>query len=221
MQDLKKQEGFELEVLDKLNSKKLLNNLVFSGGTMLRLCYGLDRYSVDLDFWVIRDFDFRNLYEEIKKILSEFYNIIDSANKFYTLLFEIKSPDYPRSLKIEIRKEPKKIKVETNIAYSSHYNMQVMVKCVSLQDMMNAKILAFSNRKEIRDVYDIEFLYRKGITIKAEKAVLENLLKGIERLSKNDYSVKLGSLLEIEQRKYYKTKNFNLLKMHLKERLAQ
>jgi len=220
MQDLKKQEGFELEILDRLNSKKFLNKLVFCGGTMLRLCYGLGRYSLDLDFWVVKDIDFGKLYNDLKMYLAEYYNVVDSANKFYTLLFEIKSSLYPRSLKIEIRKEPKKIMVETSIAYSRHYNIQVMVKHVSLPDMMNAKIHAFLNRKEIRDVYDIEFLYRKGIAINEEKATIAELLKGIERLTNKDYSVKLGSLLEIEQRKYYKEKNFQLLKMHLKDSLT-
>ncbi len=54
MQDLIQHEQFELEVLDRLNSGRLLTNLIFGGGTMLRLCHGLDRYSVDLDFWVAR-----------------------------------------------------------------------------------------------------------------------------------------------------------------------
>ncbi len=53
MQDLIKQEQFELEVLDRLQSGRFLDRLVFGGGTMLRLCFGLDRYSVDLDFWLL------------------------------------------------------------------------------------------------------------------------------------------------------------------------
>lgn len=61
MQDLIKQEHFEIEVLEHLNSKRLLTNLVFTGGTMLRLCWGLARYSVDLDFWVTKSLDFRKI----------------------------------------------------------------------------------------------------------------------------------------------------------------
>jgi predicted nucleotidyltransferase component of viral defense system len=52
MQDLIKQEQFEIEVLDRLKSGRFLDNLIFTGGTMLRLCYGLNRFSVDLDFWL-------------------------------------------------------------------------------------------------------------------------------------------------------------------------
>jgi predicted nucleotidyltransferase component of viral defense system len=54
MQDLIQQERFELEVLERLNSRKMLTKLVFAGGSMLRLCYGLNRFSVDLDFWLVK-----------------------------------------------------------------------------------------------------------------------------------------------------------------------
>jgi predicted nucleotidyltransferase component of viral defense system len=219
MQDLIKQEIFELEVLDKLNSKRFLNNLVFGGGTMLRLCFGLDRYSVDLDFWVTKEIDFKKLYQDLKEYLLQYYRVTDSKNKYYTILFELKSPDYPRSLMIEIRKEQKKIKVETAIAYSKNANIQVMVNHVSLKDMMKSKVQTFLNQNEIRDVYDIEFLYKKGIPIEEDKKTINALLQGIKKLSKNDYSVKLGSLLEAGKRKFYKENNFKLLIMHLNERL--
>jgi hypothetical protein len=40
MQDLIKQEQFEMEVLDRLKSGRFLDRMVFGGGTMLRLCFG-------------------------------------------------------------------------------------------------------------------------------------------------------------------------------------
>lgn len=215
MQDLIKQEQFEIEVLDKLNSWRFLNELIFCGGTMMRLCWGLDRYSVDLDFWVTKTLDFKILYDKLKNELGTNYRISDSANKHKTILFELKSSAYPRSLKIEIRKEQKKIKVVSAIAYTKFSNIQVMVKTVSLEDMMTSKIRAFLSRKEIRDLYDIEFLLKRGIQIKEEPEILKKLIKGIEGLTKIDYTVKLGSLLEISQRKYYTENNFIILKRYL------
>ncbi len=212
MQDLIKQERFELEVLDRLNSKKLLNYLVFGGGSMLRLCFGLNRFSVDLDFWIIKDIDTNKLFKDLKEYLSRFYSLKDSTNKFYTLLFEIRSKDYPRSLKIEIRKEMKKIKTEQAIAYSKYSNMQVFLKVVSLKEMMKAKIAAFLERKEIRDVFDIEFLLKKGINIDTSYETLKRVLKEIDSFTQKDYTVKLGSLLEEKQRKYYISENFKILR---------
>ncbi len=220
MQNLIKQEQFELEVLDRLNSKRLLSNLIFGGGTMLRLCYGLNRFSVDLDFYFAKKIDTRKFFATIKEYLSKFYTIKDSANKFNTLLFEIKSKDYPRSLKIEIRKEPKKFKTETAIAYSKYSNMQVFTKAVSLKDMVSAKIEAFLNRKEIRDVFDLEFLFKKGISLEVPPDTLKKVLAGINSLDKKDYTVKLGSILEKEERKYYVAENFKILKLAINEKLA-
>lgn len=57
MQDLIKQEKFEIEILDRLKSGRFLDKLVFTGETMLRLCYGLNRFSVDLDFWFYKEID--------------------------------------------------------------------------------------------------------------------------------------------------------------------
>ncbi len=219
MQDLEKQEQFELEVLEKLNSKKMLSGLVFCGGTMLRLCFGLNRFSVDLDFWVIKDADHKKLFKTFKEYLGKFYSFKDSANKFNTLLFELKSKDFPRSLKIEIRKERKKITTESAIAYSKYSNVQVLMKVVSLREMMRAKIEAFLERKEIRDVFDIEFLYKKGVALDASGQTLKKLLAGINALTEKDYSVKLGSLLSKEERTYYNGSNFKILKLAINGKL--
>src|SRR3989338_4770058 len=176
MRDLIEQEKFELEVLDKLNSARLLDDLVFGGGTMLRLCHGLDRYSVDLDFWIVKNSSTTNLFEKIGQCLAESYSMTDQKVKHFTLLYEIKSKDYPRSLKLEIRKEAKKVVTEPAIAYSPFCNTQVILKTVSLSDMMRLKIEAFLDRKAIRDAFDIEFLLKKGIQLDATAEVLRKVL---------------------------------------------
>ncbi len=219
MQDLIKQEQFEIEVLDKLKSGKFLDNLIFTGGTMLRLCYGLNRYSVDLDFWLYKDINVEDYFTKLKAFLTQNYMVKDAENKFYTMLFELKSRDYPRSLKIEIRKKAGKIKTELAIAYSKYSNLQVLVRCLSLDEVMRSKIEAFIDRKEIRDIFDIEFLIKRGIEIKASPDEIRKLLDAVSTLQRKDYLVKLGSILEPEQRRYYMRENFKILVMKLKERL--
>ncbi len=219
MRDLIQHEQFELEVLGRLNSGRFLTNLIFGGGTMLRLCHGLDRYSVDLDFWVAKDFDWAKYYRKMEKYLLQFYTLADSANKHFTILFELKSPQFPRALKIEIRKEAKIIKTETCIAYSANSNIQVLIKTVALEEMMKSKIEAFLSRKEIRDAYDIEFLLKKGIALPAENEILGKLLAGLVKLGKKDFSVKLGSLLDAPSRKYYQDNGFRILEMKLKDKI--
>lgn len=221
MRDLIQHEQFELEVLDRLNSGRFLAGLIFGGGTMLRLCHGLDRYSVDLDFWVVKDIDWAKFYRKMEKYLLQFYKIADSANKHFTILFELKSPQFPRALKIEIRKEAKIIKTETSIAYSANSNIQVLTKTVALEEMMKSKIEAFLSRKEIRDAYDIEFLLKRGIPLAAENEILGKLLAGLEKLGKKDFSVKLGTLLDASARKYYMENGFRILETRLREKIKE
>ncbi|MEO0076053.1 MAG: nucleotidyl transferase AbiEii/AbiGii toxin family protein, partial [candidate division WOR-3 bacterium] len=151
MQNLIKQEQFEIEVLEQLHKNRILNKLVFGGGTMLRLCYGLNRFSVDLDFWLIKDINPNKLFQTLKTFLEKTYTLTDAQNKFYTILFELKSSKYPRRLKIEIRKEKKLIKTERAIAYSQYADTQVLLTVVALDEMMKTKIQAFIDRREIRD----------------------------------------------------------------------
>ncbi|MFA5156326.1 MAG: nucleotidyl transferase AbiEii/AbiGii toxin family protein [Candidatus Omnitrophota bacterium] len=219
MRDLIKQEQFELEVLDRLNSAKLLSGLVFGGGTMLRLCYGLNRFSVDLDFWLNKKTDAQKLFRNLKDCLSRYYTVKDATDKFYTILFEIRSKNFPRALKLEIRKELKAVKSERSIAYSKYSNVQVILNALSLKDMLTAKIRALLDRKEIRDAFDIEFLLKKGAALDEPAEVLERLLRGVTSFTAKDYSVKLGSLLEEDERRYYTAKKFAILEMKIKAAL--
>lgn len=221
MQNLVLQEQFEIEVLNKLNSARLLELLVFEGSSMLRLCYGLNRFSVDLDFSFIKKIDLDMFFKKCKDYLKKDYKIKDAANEFYTILFELSSPRYPRSLKIEVRKEIKKVEIEEAIAYSKYSNIQVLVKTVSLQSMMDLKIRSFLDRGEIRDCFDIEFLLKRGVNLNASGEVLKKILAKIEGLKKKDYTVKLGSLLEGEERRYYTENNFKLLKLEIIKKLGR
>ncbi len=218
MQDLVKQEQFEIEILDRLNTGKVLSGLVFGGGTMLRLCHGLNRFSVDLDFQLAARARAADIRSRIGAALAP-YEIRDSADKFHTVLFEIRSNRYPRSLKIEIRKESKHILPEQAIAFSVFSNTQVLLNVVSLKDMMTSKLATLADRKEIRDAFDAEFLLKKGIRFEASESQLMKARDTIRAFKKHDYIAKLGSLLEVEYRRYYASKNFTMLLMRLDEEI--
>ncbi len=209
-------EQFELEILSRMQSGRLLDALVFTGGTMLRLCHGLERYSVDLDFRAPKNgMDWTRYARSLKEHLSRDYRVVDAANKRYSIVVELKSPAYPRSLKIEIRKDVSAVKTEMNIAYSPASTIQVIVKTVALDEMMKMKIEAFLNRKEIRDAYDLEFLIKRGIKFGADAKTAGRLLTGVEELGKKDFSVKLGALLPADLRKYYRQNGFKILRTEL------
>lgn len=215
MQALQDLEVFEIEVLELLNSIKVLDKLYFGGGTMLRLCHNLNRFSTDLDFWLDKKEDTKVIYTTIKKTLSDDYRLTDSANKKFTLLFEIKTPAVNRSLKIEIRKEQANFDWERKIAFSKHTNKQVMIKGLTLKQMMINKFNALLSRKLIRDAFDVEFLLMRGVNISSAKNDLESALQIINNFKDQEYKVTLGSILEEKDRKYYLENRFTFLREEL------
>ncbi len=219
MQDLQSLEIFEIEVLELLNSVKVLDSLFFGGGTMLRLCHNLNRYSTDLDFWLNVNSDSKSIYSKVKEVLSANYRVLDSANKKYALLFEFRSSKVTRNLKIEIRKEQKDFDWEKKIAFSRFSNKQVVVKALSLRQMMVNKTEAFLSRKLIRDCFDIEFLLMRGVEVHPDKSKLEMMLKIINGFSDRDFKVTLGSVLDEKDRKFYAENKFKFLQEELKRKL--
>jgi hypothetical protein len=208
---------FEIEILDKMNSAKVLEPLVFGGGTMLRLCHELDRYSVDLDFWFIKRISQNAYFERIRKAFEKDYEITDSQMKHHTLLFELRSALYPKRLKIEIRRERKDCDFQEKIAFSRFSTKQVLLKAHTLNQTMKNKFDAFLDRGEIRDCFDIEFLLRRGVELPAlTNRQFNEFQKKLARFKERDFKVKLGSILENEIRKYYVEQRFG----YLQEKLA-
>lgn len=211
MDILQRHELFEIEVLDKMKSGKFLDPLIFGGGTCLRLCYELNRYSADLDFWFRKKIAPSAYFRKIKQFLSADYEITDAQNKYYTLLLELRSRDYPKRLKIEIRKGVKSCDTQERIAFCKNSTRQVILTVETPEQTMKDKIAAAIDRREVRDCFDIEFLLRMGVPLSATKDELMKLKKVASGFKKTDYSVKLGAVLDAQTRNYYIRNKFEYL----------
>ena len=222
MDTFKQHEVFEIEILARMKSAKMLDPLVFGGGTMLRLCHELQRYSVDLDFWFIKKTPHKAYLDKLQRAFEKDYEITDAQKKHYTLLLEVRSPRYPRRLKIEIRKEIKECDFQDKIAFSRYSTNQVVLRAHTLEQTMRNKIAAFLDRGEIRDCFDIEFMLRRGISLPVldaqQAAAFQKKLAG---LKDRDFKVKLGSIVESEARDYYSVNRFSYLKEKLSAELSK
>jgi predicted nucleotidyltransferase component of viral defense system len=217
MDILQQHEIFEIEVLDLMKSARILGPLVFGGGSMLRLCHELNRYSVDLDFWFTRNISQNDYFDKICKVFEKNYEITDSQMKRFTLLFELRSGLYPKRLKIEIRREMKDCDYQEKIAFSRFNTKQVVLKAHTLDQTMKNKVRAFLNRGEVRDCFDIEFLLRRGVKLPAlADAQYSEFQNKLDHFKDRDFKVKLGSILESDIRNYYATNRFS----YLEEKLA-
>ena len=216
MDILRQHEIFEIDGLDKMNSAKALDPLVFGGGTMLRLCHENDRYSVDLDFWFIKRISQSKYFEKLRMALGKDYEITDSQMKFHTLLFECRSAEYPKRLKIEIRREKKECDFQEKIAFSRFSTKHVLLKAHTLNQTMTNKIAAFLDRGEIRDCFDIEFLLRRGVDLPALTDRQHQVFqKKLGQFKDRDFRVTLGSILEDKMRNYYVKQRFAYLEEKL------
>lgn len=211
MDILSKHEVFEIQILENLKNNQFLEPLVFGGGTMLRLCYELNRYSADLDFWFIKKADIKPYFHKLKDFLGKSYELTDACIKYYTLLFEIRSARSPKKLKIEIRKKMIQADYHEKIAFSPHSTKQVILKVFTLEQMMKNKIEAALDRKDIRDCFDIEFLLRHGVSFQSPPVKLTSLKKVINSFNDNNFKVTLGAVLGPKERQYYIKNGFDYL----------
>ena len=216
MDTFRQHELFEIEVLNKMRSFKLLDPLVFGGGTMLRLCHELNRYSADLDFWFLKQISQDEYFMRFIRLFEKEYEITDAQMKHFTLLFELRTFAYTKRLKIEIRRETADIDFQEKIAFSRFANKQIILKAITLEQAMRNKVAAFLDRGEIRDGFDIEFLLRKRIALPEMSSEQRRKFRDrIDRFKEIDFKVKLGSILEKDIRKYYANRKFSYLREKL------
>lgn len=220
MNELKRHEEFEMLVLDQLRKIKVIDQLIFGGGTMLRLCHELPRYSVDFDFYLKKGRE--SFLPWVDKLSGALHTlgaeITDQHEKHHTFLWEIRMPDYPRRLKIEVRKNADESRMtEIAIAHSQYSSMQVRLTSLTLHQMWLNKINALSDRKEIRDAYDLEFLSLRGTGEfkKIGGETLHKLVAIVAAFKPNDYKVVLGHSLEKEERERVLSSQFSYLKSQM------
>jgi predicted nucleotidyltransferase component of viral defense system len=221
MQELRDVERFEMELLRLLQGIRMLDRLYFGGGTMLRLCHNLKRYSTDLDFWIRPDTDYTDLFRNVSGALSEEYDVTDAEEKAHTLLFEVRSPLSVRRVILEMRKDQTGFVWERKIAFSRFSTLQIPVRGLTLFQMMKNKVQACLSRGLIRDFFDLEFLLFRGIHLEADPDQADRLLRRAEDFNDRDFRVSLGSLLEEEDRRFYAENRFQLLREELVKRINE
>jgi|SRR3989344_5032585 len=175
---------------------KYPENFIFKGGTCLRICYGLERASEDLDFST-------NLsISEIKKIVAKCLKEFDALNISYNIYSE---KSYRGNIRIEVRfngplfqgdsRSANTLKIDFNKQKVKNKVAKVAQKLFSdvplftivaldEKEILAEKIRALINRGASRDLYDIWMLINKGTIIdnkllvyklKQEKSKLSNL----------------------------------------------
>ncbi|OCS21958.1 hypothetical protein CFVI97532_07095 [Campylobacter fetus subsp. venerealis cfvi97/532] len=207
-------EMLHLDILRALSNSDLSSQIVFQGGTALRLCYQGGRYSEDLDF-VLADenliFD-KSLFKEFEKTFT------DSMLKKYNLQSELVYPKNDDGLvqklvaKILLPIENRKEKINIEICKIPSYDNSVksienfysnaasdqldkiLLKVESLEEILADKIVAFGAREYLkyRDIWDIKWLGDKNIVIDSDL-----ISKKISNYNIENFDEKIKNKLDI------------------------
>ena len=166
---------------------KYPDHFIFKGGTCLRICYGLERASEDLDFST--DLGVKKTKEIVKKCLKDF----ELLNMNYHIYAE---KEFEENLRIEVRFEgplfsgksasTNTLKIDFNKQKAIHKLAKVVPKIFSdvplftlvvfdEKEILAEKIRALVNRGQARDVYDIWMLVNKRVEI--DKKLIAKKLK--------------------------------------------
>jgi predicted nucleotidyltransferase component of viral defense system len=201
-----------LQILQDIYSDNSIGPFLgFKGGTAAYLFYGLDRFSVDLDFDLLDAEKEDFIFNKIETIIKKYGIIKESKKKKFNLIFIL-------SYQQKIENAPN-IKIEINRRdFGSKYipksymgiSMLVMIQ----EDMFANKLMAMYERlgKTNRDIYDVWFFAKNNWQI--NKEIVENrakmplrdfLQKCISNLEKfNDHNILdgIGELLDLKQKSW-------------------
>lgn len=201
------------QILKKIYSDAAIAPLLgFKGGTAAMMFYGLNRFSVDLDFDLLDKSKEAKIFEHVEKIAHKFGTVRDAEKKRFNLLFIISYEERGRNVKIEINRREfgSKYEIKTHLGVP----MFVMVK----EDMFANKLLAMYERigKTSRDIYDVWFYLehrwpinkklveqRAGMTF---RQILQKCTKQLEKMDNRRILDGLGEFLTESQKNWARAK---------------
>lgn len=202
-------EHYQIYILDQLYKSNFGNNLVFKGGTALKLAYNSIRFSEDLDFSILNKVDYVDFKKTIQSLVNKFseskiQDIYDKYNTLYTkIVFNIDFKPIPIGIKIEINKNKGKTDFQHSIGLikSQFNNIEVLAPIFTLEAILKDKMEILKNgvRRQPRDLFDAWYIYQKlnqSFDIKPEyKYSKKELMDGLNPLLPKKYQ-KVISLFE-------------------------
>jgi predicted nucleotidyltransferase component of viral defense system len=219
MRPVIEKEILHYDLLYALDQTGLLTNLVFQGGTCLRLCYAGSRFSEDLDFCGGADFtsrDMKSMKECLEDYLTTRYGLKVRVKEPGSLRNEPKyseinidkwqisvetapnRPDIPRQkIKIEIANIPaytcQARPLVRNYDFLPDGYSDIFLLAETMNEILADKVLALPATQRYiryRDIWDLAWLQQRGATLDCDL-----LCRKLEDYKVADYDVKVEQLV--------------------------
>ncbi len=188
--DYSKHKNILLQILkDIYSDTSIAPYLGFKGGTAALMFYDLPRDSFDLDFDLLDESKETEVFERVRKIVSEYGIITDSHKKRFNLTNIISYDPKAQNIKVEVNRRQfgSKYEMKTLLGIS----MLVMVQ----EDMFAHKLMAMFERigKTSRDIFDIQYfaknnwpINRQIVEKRSGMSFKDTIIKCIDLLEKMD-----------------------------------
>ena len=198
-------EYWEVVLLNRLFESPWSKDLLFKGGTALRLAYGSPRFSEDLDFSLFKN----NLGGTFKETVSGFVkpfavaDITDLVAKRWTYLCEIRiTEEYltqPFRIKLEVSRRPAPgYRSELRLITSPTTPIQALCRVATLEQLFQDKQDCIMDRAAPKDIFDLWFISQKmGIQYKPPdtKTTPRELKRELAKYLPSDYQRVIEDLL--------------------------
>lgn len=147
------------------------NKAVLHGGTAIWRCYSGNRFSADLDFYLVKKKGFRQLFE--KKLAGR--GLLLSKFKQTENAVYAKVSNGLTEIRVEalLKRFPNPMVRQYEKADATFMDIFTLSKHALLLEKANA----FVNRRLIRDVYDVFFLSRQLQVSKQQRKTLSRMVK--------------------------------------------
>ena len=177
MLDLRPEDSLHKSYLNRLlieivDQPALVHSLAFKGGSCAAMLGYLNRFSVDLDFDLVKDESGSLLREAFHQAFEALgLQVLGELDK--VLFFQLRYPSDPNkrsSLKISVNS----VEIKAN-AYRVQYLPEIdrLVNCQTIESMFANKLVAVTDRYKLhksiagRDIYDIHHFFVRGYAYQA------------------------------------------------------
>src|SRR3989344_1679051 len=164
-------EDYEMIVLKRLFESEVGGSFVFKGGTALRLAYGCPRFSEDLDFSMVGDFDKESCDRVLRSIEQEYDALtikecIQKQNTYFVLL-QVKESFLVQNFSIKFEASTRRVDgqwkrgddFELVVLNSRVTSLTVLAQVATLERIEKDKLSITAKRE--RDVFDLWVIGQK------------------------------------------------------------
>ena len=212
-------EYLQLLFLKELYSEKFGKRVFFKGGTAIRLVYGGERFSEDLDFTVDQKED--ELIENLHKFFRRLENLYAFSfkerktitGKTYLMTATIPQIEQDTFIRLDFSLRSDSVFPLTAILENKGYPiiMNNLIWTLGKDEIFAEKIRAFMNRDKFRDLYDLWMLLQLGAKVDiglinqklsyySEEFDREVFMEKLDSVDKNKFIQDLRPFIPIGQR---------------------